>query len=247
MIEQTVDVPTSAGATATFIAHPEREGPHPLVMVFMDAIGMREELRDAARRLATVGYYVMLPDLYYRTECETSPLVSAGPAEEARHAVFGPSSALSARDVMDDADALLDYADRDPAASPGRAGCVGYCMSGPYAVNFAARHPERIGAAASVYGVRLVTDRDDSPHLALGKATAEFYFACAEKDDWSPLEMVEALDLAARSYAPKTEVEVYPGADHGFAFPGRPAYDKVAAERCWERVLSMFKRRLQAA
>jgi carboxymethylenebutenolidase len=120
-------------------------------------------------------------------------------------------------------------------------------MSGQYAVNFAARHPERISAAASIYGVKLVTDQDDSPHLMLGRATAELYFACAEHDSWSPMEMVEALDQAARTYAPKTEVEIYKGAHHGFAFPERPVYDKAASERCWERIFALFHRRLQAA
>ena len=247
MIEQTVDIPTPAGAVATFIAHPERYTPHPLVIVLMDAGGVREELRDMVRRLASVGYYVMLPNLYYRTGREEPPELPTNSADESQQAAFALASALSVAQVMEDADALLDYADRDPYASPGRAGCIGYCMSGQYAVNFAARHPERIGAAACVYGVMLVTDQDDSPHLALSKATAEFYFACAEDDTWSPLEMVQALDQAAKAHGPTTEVEIFPGAGHGFAFPERPAYHKASAERCWERLFSLFRRRLQAA
>ena len=66
MIEQTVEIPTRDGATTTFIAHPERGGPHPLILFYMDAPAIREELRDMARRLASCGYYVMLPNLYYR-------------------------------------------------------------------------------------------------------------------------------------------------------------------------------------
>ena len=42
------------------------------------------------------------------------------------------------------------------------------------------------------------------------------------------------------------EVELYPGVDHGFAFPQRPVYNKQAAERHWERLFSLFHRRLQA-
>ncbi|CAN7594153.1 dienelactone hydrolase family protein [Phenylobacterium sp. LjRoot225] len=243
MIEQTVEIPTRGGAAPTFITHPERDGPHPVVIVFMDATGVREELRDMVRRLASVGYYVMLPDLYYRAETEAL----SDSAGEGGDEVLEWMTKLSVAEVLEDAEALLDYADRDPAASPGRAGCIGYCMSGQYAVNFAARRPERIGAAASIYGVKLVTDRDDSPHLMLGRATAEFYFACAEDDGWSPIEMVEALDQAARTYAPTTEVEIHEGASHGFAFPGRPTYHKAASERCWERVLALFRRRLQPA
>ena len=248
MIEQTVEIPTPGGAAPTFIAHPERGGPYPLVLVFMDAPGVREELRDMARRLAAVGYYVMLPNLYYRTGVSELAAPTAEPTNEAREQLFGLVSTLSMTQVMEDAEALLDFADRDPAASPGRAGCVGYCMSGQYAVNFAARHRERIGAAASIYGVKLVTDQDDSPHLMLGRATAEFYFGCAEHDSLSPLEMVETLDQAAKTYAPHTtEVELYTGAHHGFAFPERPVYDKVASERHWERLFSLFRRRLLPA
>lgn len=247
MIEQTVDIPTPAGAVSTFISHPERDGPHPVVIVFMDAPGVREELREMVRRLASVGYYVMLPNLYYRSGVEELPHLTALPPGKAREEVFELESTLSMSTVMEDAEALLDYADRDPAASPGRAGCVGYCMSGQYAVNFAARHPERIGATASIYGVKLVTDRTDSPHLMLQKATAEFYFACAEHDEWAPIELVPALEQAAKAYAPATEVEIYPGAHHGFAFPERPVYNAAAAERHWERLFSLFRRRLQPA
>jgi carboxymethylenebutenolidase len=161
--------------------------------------------------------------------------------------MFGFMGSLTIPLVMGDADALLDFARRDPAASNRKAGAVGYCMSGQYAVNFAARHPERIGAAASIYGVKLVTDRTDSPHLILQKATAEFYFACAEHDEWSPIEMAPTLEQAAKAYAPATEVEIYPGVHHGFAFRERPVYDGVAAERHWERLFSLFRRRLQPA
>jgi carboxymethylenebutenolidase len=231
MIEQTVEVPAQCGAIETFLVHPERIGPYPVVLLFMDAPGVRDELRDMARRLASVGYYVMLPDLYHRPG-ERPPVATGG---------------LQMGEVMDDADRLLNFADLDPAASPGHAGCIGYCMGGPYAVNFAARHPERIGAAASICGVKLVTDQDDSPHLALRRARGEVYFACAESDDWAPIEMVEALETAAKAHKPASEVEVYAGARHGFVFPSAPAYERTSAERHWERLFSLFRRRLQPA
>jgi carboxymethylenebutenolidase len=40
------------------------------------------------------------------------------------------------------------------------------------------------------------------------------------------------------------EVEIYPAADHGFAFPLRPVYNKAAAEKHWERLLSLYRRKL---
>ncbi|WP_411286641.1 dienelactone hydrolase family protein [Phenylobacterium sp.] len=244
MIEQTVEIPTKAGAVTTFIVHPERNAPHPLILFFMDAPAIREELRDMARRLASAGYYVMLPNLYYRRGVMELADLPALPEAQARERMFDLMGSLTIPLVMDDTDALLDFADRDPAASPGAAGAVGYCMSGQYAINAAASHPERIAAAASIYGVQLVTDQADSPHLAARKARAELYFGCAEVDRWAPLEMVEALDQSVRSNKLNAEVELYAGVEHGFAFPQRAAYDREAAERHWERLFALFRRRL---
>ncbi len=246
MIEQTLDIATKDGASTTFIVHPERGGPRPIVLFFMDAPAIREELRDMARRIATVGYYVMLPNLYYRRGVMELADLPPLPEAEARARMFDLMGSINIPLVMDDADALLNFADRDPAASPGKAAAMGYCMSGQYAINAAARHPERIACAASLYGVQLVTDAPDSPHLAARKARAELYFACAEHDNWAPLEMVRDLDASLKESGVNAEVELYPGVHHGFAFPQRGAgiYDKPAAERHWERLFSLFRRNL---
>ena len=92
--------------------------------------------------------------------------------------------------------------------------------------------------------MQLVTDAQDSPHLAAQKANAELYFACAEHDTWAPLEMVQSLDAALKAEGVNAEVELYPGVHHGFAFPQRPVYDKPAAERHWERLFALFARNL---
>ena len=244
MIEQTVDIATQHGAATTFIAHPEREGPHPVVLFFMDAPGIREELRDMARRMATAGYYVMLPNLYYRRGVLELKDLPPLPEAESRARMFDLMGSISIPLVMSDADALLNFADLDPAAGKGKIATVGYCMSGQYAICFAARYPERVAAAASIYGVQLVTDKADSPHLAAQKARGELYFACAEHDSYAPLEMVEALDQTVKSKNLNAEVELYPEAHHGFAFPQRAVYDKPAAERHWERLFALWRRRL---
>lgn len=241
MIEQTVDIATPHGATTTFIVHPERDGPHPVILFYMDAPAIREELRDMARRLATAGYYVVLPNLYYRA----GVLELGGFATEADRArMFELMASINIPLVMSDTAALLTYIDSDPAARKGPMGAVGYCMSGQYAVNAAAYYPDKVKAAASIYGVSLVTDDHDSPHLAAQKVQGEVYFACAEIDAYAPLEMVEALAQSVTANGVNGEVELYAGVHHGFAFPQRPAYDKTAAERHWERLLALFKRNL---
>jgi carboxymethylenebutenolidase len=242
MIDQQIDVPTKDGQTTTFITHPERGGPFPVIIFYMDAPAIREELRDMARRLATSGYYVMLPNLYYRSGVmELGPLPTDPQAPE-RKRMFELMASINIPLVMDDTSALLAYAESQPAANTRIVGTVGYCMSGRYAINAATHFPDRVRAAASIYGVQLATDQPDSPHLAASKTAAELYFACAETDVYAPPEIIAKVTEAMRGA--NAEVEIYPGTHHGFAFPKRPIYHRDAAERHWERLLALYRRNL---
>ena len=241
MIEHHIDIVTDDGTMNTFITHPEENGPHPVVIFYMDAPGKREELHDMARRLGTVGYYVILPNLYYR---ETKEFELDFDSDESRTKMRALMEGLSNAMVVQDTQKLFDYIDADSAADSRRVGCVGYCMSGPFAFTMAGAYPDRIKAAASIYGIRLMTDKADSPHLLARKAKGEFYFACAETDSYAPQEMVENLDQYLTSHNVNSRLEWYPGTQHGFAFPQRVMYDKASGERHWERLFSLFKRNL---
>src|SRR5215831_7104425 len=222
MIEQTLDITTRAGAMETFVCRPERGGPFPPVFMLMDAPGVREELRDMARRLGSVGYCVLLPNLYYRAGRDTmygSDVHKEGSAERDR--MRAVRTKMTIPPVMDDVAAMLAFVDERKIARPGPAGAHGYCMSGPYALAAAARYPDRITAAASFYGTWLVSDAVESPHLNLGKARGKLYIACAEHDDLAPLTMVEELRGLFRRAEIAGEIELYLGVHHGFAFPQR--------------------------
>src|SRR5215472_2367462 len=245
MIEQARDITTKAGAMETFICHPERGGPYPAVFLLMAAPGIREELRDMARRLATIGYYVLLPNLYYRAGRDTiygPDVLEHGSAEHQR--MRAVRTKMTIPPVLDDIASLLAFVDAQHAAKSGPVGAHGYCMSGPYALAAAARYPDRVAAAASFYGTWLVSDAVESPHLTLGKGRAELYIACAEIDELAPMAMVEELRGLFKKAGSPGELELYPGVHHGFAFPERWCYDKPAAERHWERLAALYRRRL---
>ncbi len=245
MIEQTLDLATRDGAMETFICHPERSGRVPAVFLLMDAPGIREELRDMARRLGTVGYTVLLPNLYYRAGRDTiygPDVLEKGSAEQQR--MRAVRTKMTIPPVMDDIAAMLAFVDAYAAVKPGPVGTHGYCMSGPYALAAAARYPDRIAAAASFYGTWLVSDAEESPHLTLGKAKGELYIACAEHDELAPLPMVAELRALFERSGNPGELEMYPAVHHGFAFPQRWCYDKPAAERHWERLIALYRRRL---
>jgi carboxymethylenebutenolidase len=247
MIEQTLDITTRAGAMETFVCRPERGGPFSPVFMLMDAPGIREELRDMARRLATVGYYVLLPNLYYRAGRDTiygPDVLEEGSAERER--MRAVRTKMTIPPVMRDIAAMLAFIDRQDAVTPGPVGCHGYCMSGPYALAAAARYPDRLAAAASFYGTWLVSEAEESPHRSLNKVTGESYMACAEHDALAPLPMVDDLQGLFTQAGVAGEIELYPGVHHGFAFPQRWCDDKPAAERHWERLLALYRRRLTA-
>jgi len=242
MIDQQIDIPTKDGKTTTFITHPERGGPFPVIIFYMDAPAIREELRDMARRLGTAGYYVMLPNMYYRSGVMEIGPIPPDPEAPERKRMFEFMNSINIPMVMEDTKALLAYADGQSAANTKIVGTVGYCMSGRYAVNAATHFPDRVKAAASIYGTHLATDQPDSPHLAAANTTAELYFACAETDIYAPQEIIDKVTAGMKGSS--NEVEVFPGSHHGFAFPKRPVYHRDAAERHWERLLALYRRNL---
>ena len=158
----------------------------------MDAPGIREELRDMARRLATAGYAVLLPNLYYRAgrRQRLRPRRAGQGTAPSTPAMRAIRTGMTIPPVMQDVAALLDYVDGQDFVADGPVGCHGYCMSGPYALAAAARYPDRVAAAASFYGTWLVNDVEESPHRSLGRVGGELYIACAEHDDLAPPDMV---------------------------------------------------------
>jgi carboxymethylenebutenolidase len=237
MIKLDLDIQTKDGVMNTFVIHPEEQGPHPIVVFLMDAPGKRGELHDMASRLATAGYYVMLPNLYYRRVREFKIQVSG------REIMHEHMDSLSNAMVCADISSLIDFADQDAAARDGKWGCVGYCMSGPFAFAAAATFPDRVAASASFHGVRLYTNKADSPHLDADKISGEMYFGCAETDEYAPKEMVDKLQTHLAGTSINSRIEWYPGTEHGFVFPKREGkYHKASAERHWERLLAMYRR-----
>lgn len=241
MIEHHVDLPTPDGSMNSFIVHPEEGGPFPVVLFYMDAPGKREELHDMARRIATVGYYVVLPNLYYRTTREFTMVRDEAGYKHMFELLRGLSIAM----VMRDTAAMLAHVDAEPLARAQSVGTVGYCMSGPFVFAAAARFADRIRCSASIYGAGLVTDRPDSPHLTASQIRGEMYFACAEVDKYAPRPQIDALESHLAASGIQYRLEWYPGAEHGFAFPTRDGiFHKASAERHWERLFAMFRRNL---
>lgn len=244
MIEHHLEIATADGSMNTFVTYPEEGGPFPVVLFYMDAPGKREELHDMARRLATVGYFVVLPNLYYRKTREFTMVRDEAGFKQ----MFELMAHLSIDMVMSDTQAMLDFVDTQPHAKAKSLGVVGYCMSGPFVFAAAAQFPDRVKCSASIYGAGLVTDKPDSPHLGADKIPGEIYFACAEIDKYASAEQIAELEKHLKQAGTNHRVEWYPGAEHGFAFPRRAGiYHQPSAERHWERLFALFRRNLQTS
>lgn len=243
MIEADPDIPTADGAMNSFVVHPEEGGPFPVVLFYMDAPGKREELHDMARRLAAVGYLVVLPNLYYRRERD---YWLKERTESAMAVMFEHMRSLDRRSNRVDTQALLDFVDQHPQADAARVGAVGYCMSGPFVVWAGVDFSSRLRCIASIHGANMATDDPDSPHRVAAQLQCESYFACAEIDKWAPPADIAKLQAALQAGRVPHRVEWYPHAEHGFVFPLRAGiYQREAAERHWERLFALFGRVLR--
>jgi carboxymethylenebutenolidase len=190
-----------------------------------------------------VGYYVLLPNLYYR---RTRDWKLADRSEAAMAEMFAHMHATTIAMAVRDTEAMLRFVDAQPAADARRIGAVGYCMSGPFVMAAGAAFPERFAAIACIHGANMATDAEDSPLRTAARLRCETYVACAEMDKWAPKDDIARLQAALEASGAPHRIEWYPQADHGFVFPKRPAYQKVGAERHWERLFDLFGRTLDA-
>jgi len=236
MNEKIVEIPTADGRMETFITHPEQGGPFAPVVLYMDVWGLREELYDIARKVAVVGYYVLLPDLYYRQgrirhqwRNEHGQMISMHNLDPERRAqVRAPLQKLTDTMVVADSGAILDFLAKGEPVHPGGVGAIGYCMGGRHVMCVAGAYPERFIAGASLHGTRLVSDGEDSPHRLGDRFRGQLYCGFAEKDPNAAPPIRQALGEAFAGCPVDYCYEVHPGAKHGYALPDRSGHGRHA-------------------
>lgn len=237
-------VTTPDGAMRVYRARPPLDHAAPAVVMYMDAVGYREELRALARLVAQEGYECWLPDLYYR---------DGGPSFDAHTPrrdfdKFAPLMRKVTRDVvLADTRAVLDRMKSEPLVAPGAKGCIGFCMGGRLALWAAAAFPEDFAAAASLHGGQLGSDAPDSPHRFAARMRCETYLGFASDDPLVPTEHIRTIESALRAAGVPFESEVHPGTLHGYIFPERFCYQQPAADASWRKIHALFARRLRRA
>ena len=252
MRERLADIPTADGRMDAFVTHPEEGGPFPAVIVLMDVWGLREELFDVARRIATVGYHCSVPNFWYRRgkvrfefRDERGRMRSLNMLpKETQDDILANMKQVTDRMAMADMGAMLKFLDGEPVKS-GPKGSVGYCLGGRLSLAAAAEYPEHFRASASLHGTMLVSEAPDSLHRSVEKMRGEIYCGFAEHDPYAPPSTIETLSkLFSGCGEVKYRHIVHAGTEHGYALPDRDIFHKASANRDWEHIFAMFRRQL---
>jgi len=241
MHEEQVMIDTKDGDMLTFTCRPEGDGPFPAIIFYMDAPGIREELYDMARRMAEAGYFVILPDLFYRFGVLRFPFRSPNTAAIWKEAMRNLSNA----DIVEDTRSMLDYLQGHEAVKNGPKATIGYCMSGRFVTAVAGTFPDELAANASLYGVGIVTGKEDSAHFHVKDIKGEMYFGFAETDGTVPSYVIPTLQAELDKHGTEHVLEVHPGTTHGFCFASRDDYNEAASEKVHAHFMNMCARHLK--
>jgi len=245
MTGKSLEIKTKDGLVPCHFFSPPQKDKRPAVISYMDGIGIRPALFDMAERLAGNGYYVLLPNLYYRAgpikQFDPASAFKEGPERDRLMTVL---RSVNNKAAMEDTASFLAFLDQQAMVDGRKIGCVGYCLGGGFALSAAGTFPDRIFAAASLHGARLATDQPDSPHLLAPKMRAAIYVGIAGIDPYFTPEEKERLESALQSAGINHKVEVYADVKHGFAVTNTPIYDRAASERHWQEILKLFAENL---
>ncbi len=196
------------------------------VLVFHEAWGLVDWIRDVCDRLAREGFVALAPDLYGGRSADTL---------EGAVGLMGELSPDRVKVLVAAASGALFGCEATEGA---RIGALGFCMGGQLALFSACQNP-RIAAAVDFYG------SFPALPLELGSCRAAVLAIFAERDPYIPLAQVDALRIDLRRAGLRASVRVEPGVGHAFMNESRPdAHDAAAAAAGWSALLAFLRAEL---
>jgi carboxymethylenebutenolidase len=248
MTEQDLQLPMPDGTADAVFFSPDPARPLPGVLHLPDIGGIREAHRQMARRLASEGYAVLLPNPFYRSRRPPVfdfPRKMGEPRTMQRfQELVGP---MTPEAQQRDAAAYVDLLAAQPGVRSDPMGAVGYCFSGTLALRSAAARPGKVAAAASFHGGGLYKANDaGSPHLVLPHVKAQLYFGHAEGDNSMTAENIAHFELALHDWDGDYESETYTGASHGWTVPDNPVFNPTLADRAFAKLTELLAETLLA-
>jgi carboxymethylenebutenolidase len=240
-----LEIKTADGTARAWI-YRTPQGPNPGVVFFPDAFGVRPSMHEMAKRLAGLGYTVLLPDVFYRTPFEPFDIPSAWTDQKTRERLMALIYSLTTERIGMDGAAYFDALAAQPGVRADRLGSTGYCMGGRMSFTNACLNPTKVRAAMAFHPGMMVSDKDDSPHKLVGKLEASVYLGVADNDQSFSPEAQAAMATALGAVHARYTMELYAGKRHGYAVPDNAgAYDQEAADQHWRRMESFFGEKLR--
>ncbi len=245
-----VDVPSENGNMAVFVAEPEEPGVYPGLAYFHVILGINEQHRSIAERLASEGYVVAMPDLYhrigYRTEFKWP---------EQREDAFKASGARTYYGIAADSRLALNLLRELPNVDPQRLGTIGYCGGGTVAFLTGCFHKD-VKAVISMYGSNLASLETTSgrpvPPLQLAENLEAAVLSISGDADRNPSPAdIKVAAATFEKLGKPFEYHIWDGdppAGHAFFDADIPDFHNPAAvEWAWPIKLDFLKRHLRDA
>lgn len=238
-----IEVKTDDGVAPCFVHDVDPTTKKPGVVLFPDAGNVRPVFHELASTLAREGYVVFVPNVFYRAGDYPPfdlPSVFGDPKERER--LMKIMSQLDNASAVRDAKCYVRALREQPGVQDGKIGVFGYCLGGRLSFLSAGAMPEDVGAALSFHGGHLVTDKPDSPHLAIDRIQARLYFGIADNDGSCPPEHIATLFAALATHHVQFTADFFKARRHGFAvkdFTG--IYDPEAHATHVARLVEILK------
>jgi carboxymethylenebutenolidase len=243
MNSSTVDITTPDGVANAYLARPDA-GSHPGVLFIIDAFGLRPTVEEMVDRIASDGYVVLAPNVFYRAGRSPVPPMPDMSSDEERTRFFGSlrplMDALTPERMAADGEAYIDFLNQ--AGADGPIAIAGYCMGARFGWRIAAAHPDRVAALAGFHAGGLVTDDTDSPHRSAANITAELYFGFADNDRSMTRDQIATLEQTLGEAGLSYRAEVYEGAQHGYTMADTAAFNEQARERHFRELRELLER-----
>ena len=211
-----------------YVARPKAPGRHPVIIVANEIFGIHDYIKDICRRLARLGYVAVAPDFFYRAGVNL-------PALSDMQTILPIVRQASDAQVDGDVRAVSTWLKSRPFASPTKIGITGYCWGGAVVWRAAMVDPD-IKAGVAWYGQL-------KPLIArAGELKAPVLGLYGELDKGISQDDVAAMRAALKAAGKtRSDIHVYPGAEHGFHADYRASYNEAAARDGWARMLAHFK------
>lgn len=236
-----VKIPVADGEIPAYRAMPDKKGKRfPVVLVIHEIFGVHEWIQDICRRFAKAGFMAIAPALYARVG-EVKDLKDP---REINRQVY---SRIPDTQSMSDLDATAAWAAKN-GGNTKKLSITGFCWGGRITWLYAA-HNTKVKAGGAWYG-RVVptanspinTLQPTTPIDHAGEIKGAVLGFYGGLDKGIPVEGVERMRETLKKAKSKSEIIIYPNADHGFHADYRPSYNKQASEDAWTKLLAWFKK-----